>query len=110
MLCPSLCLSVSLDFLSLYVSAMSFSLAISLLLLVLYVQGADKCLFFPLFGRYRDIIPQEEVPRGESLQMAQNRLLPLWHNEIAQDLIEGKTVVVAAHNNILRSLIMFIDG
>jgi 2,3-bisphosphoglycerate-dependent phosphoglycerate mutase len=37
-------------------------------------------------------------------------MMPLWENEISQDLIAGKTVLVTAHGNSLRALVKHLDG
>jgi 2,3-bisphosphoglycerate-dependent phosphoglycerate mutase len=37
-------------------------------------------------------------------------MMPLWENEISQDLVLGKTVLVTAHGNSLRALVKHLDG
>jgi 2,3-bisphosphoglycerate-dependent phosphoglycerate mutase len=37
-------------------------------------------------------------------------MMPLWENEISQDLAAGKTVLVTAHGNSLRALVKHLDG
>jgi 2,3-bisphosphoglycerate-dependent phosphoglycerate mutase len=37
-------------------------------------------------------------------------MLPLWNDEISQDLVAGKTVLVTAHGNSLRALVKHLDG
>jgi 2,3-bisphosphoglycerate-dependent phosphoglycerate mutase len=37
-------------------------------------------------------------------------MMPLWENEISQDLVAGKTVLVTAHGNSLRALVKHLDG
>ena len=49
-------------------------------------------------------------PGGESLEMTANRALPCLFEEIVPLLEVGKTVLVAAHGNSLRSLVMEIEG
>ena len=51
-----------------------------------------------------------EVPRTESLKIVIDRLLPYWDEEIAPDLLAGKTVLVTAHGNSLRGLVKHLDG
>ncbi|KAA9085353.1 phosphoglyceromutase [Microbacterium radiodurans] len=51
-----------------------------------------------------------EVPRTESLALVIDRLLPYWESDIAADLREGKTVLVAAHGNSLRALVKHLEG
>lgn len=59
--------------------------------------------------RYNDIDPAV-LPKTESLKLVIDRLLPYWQDEIAADLLQGKTVVVAAHGNSLRALVKHLDN
>ncbi len=52
----------------------------------------------------------KDVPKTECLKDVLARMLPLWENEISQDLIGGKTVLVTAHGNSLRALVKHLDG
>jgi 2,3-bisphosphoglycerate-dependent phosphoglycerate mutase len=49
-------------------------------------------------------------PGGESLKDTLARSLPYYMHKIQPLVLEGKTVLVAAHGNSLRSLIMAIEG
>jgi len=49
-------------------------------------------------------------PGGESLKDTLARSLPYYMHVIQPHVLEGKTVLVAAHGNSLRSLIMAIEG
>jgi 2,3-bisphosphoglycerate-dependent phosphoglycerate mutase len=49
-------------------------------------------------------------PGGESLKDTLARSLPYYMHRIQPLVLEGKTVLVAAHGNSLRSLIMAIEG
>ncbi len=51
----------------------------------------------------------EDLPLGESLETCQKRVLPFWHSHIEPALRKGKNVLVVAHGNSLRSLIMYLD-
>jgi 2,3-bisphosphoglycerate-dependent phosphoglycerate mutase len=51
-----------------------------------------------------------EIPKTECLKDVLVRMLPLWNDEIKQDLIGGKTVLVTAHGNSLRALVKHLDG
>ena len=51
-----------------------------------------------------------KIPRGESLQQTQKRVLPFWESTVAPSLKEGKTVLIAAHGNSLRALIKYIEN
>ena len=49
-------------------------------------------------------------PDGESLEMCAERTLPYLTEEIEPDLNSGKNVLVAAHGNSLRSIVMCIEN
>ncbi len=58
-----------------------------------------------IWRRSYDIPP----PGGESLKMTAERVLPYFESEIMPDVRAGKNVIVAAHGNSLRALIMKLD-
>ncbi len=58
--------------------------------------------------RYADL--GENVPKTECLKDVLDRMLPLWDEEISQDLKSGKTVLITAHGNSLRALVKHLDG
>lgn len=60
-------------------------------------------------ARYRDIDPAV-IPKTESLKLVIDRLLPYYQDEIAADLLAGKTVLIAAHGNSLRALVKHLDN
>ena len=49
-------------------------------------------------------------PGGESLKMNAERTIPYFEEEILPDLVEGKNVLVSAHGNSLRSIVMHIES
>ncbi|NBN65761.1 2,3-bisphosphoglycerate-dependent phosphoglycerate mutase [Microvirga tunisiensis] len=49
-------------------------------------------------------------PGGESLKMTAERVLPYYRAEILPRVLEGKRIIVAAHGNSLRSLIMELEN
>lgn len=49
-------------------------------------------------------------PDGESLKMTAARVLPCFNDEIMPLLREGHNVLVVAHGNSLRSIVMSLDG
>ncbi len=59
-----------------------------------------------IWRRSYDVPP----PGGESLKDTLARALPYYVHVIQPHVLEGKTVLVAAHGNSLRSLIMAIEG
>ena len=58
--------------------------------------------------RYQDVLPAD-LPSGESLKDTVARFLPLWNQKISMDLKTGKKVLIVAHGNSLRSLIMHLE-
>ena len=77
------------------------------------LQGLNKDETRKKFGeeqvkRWRrsyDVAP----PNGESLKDTAARTLPYFESRILPDLKAGKNVLVAAHGNSLRSIVMFLD-
>lgn len=59
--------------------------------------------------KYKGVDPTV-LPLGESLEMTIKRVLPFWQDHIAHSLLEGKTVLVAAHGNSLRALVKYLDN
>ena len=58
-----------------------------------------------LWQRSYDIAP----PGGESLKDTAARALPFYSKRIIPELKAGKTVIVVAHGNTLRALVMHLD-
>ena len=50
-----------------------------------------------------------DLPKTECLKDVVTRMLPYWHENIAPDLLSGKTVLVTAHGNSLRALVKHLD-
>lgn len=77
------------------------------------LQGLDKTETAKKFGedqvkvwrRSYDIAP----PNGESLKDTAARVIPYFESEIIPKLKAGKNVVIAAHGNSLRALIMYLE-
>jgi 2,3-bisphosphoglycerate-dependent phosphoglycerate mutase len=59
-----------------------------------------------VWRRSYDVAP----PGGESLKDTLARALPYYMKHIQPDVLSGKRVLVAAHGNSLRALIMAIEG
>jgi len=49
-------------------------------------------------------------PGGESLADTAARVLPYYHTAIEPILLEGKDVLIVAHGNSLRALMMLLEG
>lgn len=58
-----------------------------------------------IWRRSYDIAP----PRGESLKDTAERVLPYWEEKIAPVLKSGKNILISAHGNSLRALIMHLE-
>lgn len=77
------------------------------------LQGLNKAETAAKFGdeqvhiwrRSYDIAP----PNGESLKDTAARVIPYFEKEIAPKLLAGKNIVIAAHGNSLRALIMHLE-
>lgn len=77
------------------------------------LQGANKVETAAKYGeeqvhiwrRSFDIAP----PKGESLKDTLARVLPYFENEIIPKLKAGKNIIIAAHGNSLRALIMYLE-
>jgi 2,3-bisphosphoglycerate-dependent phosphoglycerate mutase len=59
--------------------------------------------------RYAALDP-ELLPDTESLSTTCDRVIPCWNEMIAPEIRKGRTVLVAAHGNSLRALVMHLDG
>ena len=78
------------------------------------LQGLNKAEAAKRFGdaqiklwrRSYDVRP----PGGESLADTAERVLPYWESHILPDLKVGRDVLVVAHGNSLRALVMHLDG
>ncbi len=58
--------------------------------------------------RYASLAP-EDIPCTESLELTVKRFLPLWTEEIAPLVKEGRRILIVAHGNSLRALVKFLD-
>jgi len=59
-----------------------------------------------VWRRSYDVAP----PEGESLEMTAQRTVPYFIDEIVPDLEGGLNVLVSAHGNSLRSIVMHLEG
>jgi 2,3-bisphosphoglycerate-dependent phosphoglycerate mutase len=59
--------------------------------------------------RYAKLKPQD-IPLTECLKDTVDRVMPFWNESMAPAIKAGKQIVVAAHGNSIRSLIMAIEG
>eukprot|EP00968_Pinguiococcus_pyrenoidosus_P019380 scaffold2113_cov233-Pinguiococcus_pyrenoidosus.AAC.2 len=59
--------------------------------------------------KYQNVDPAS-LPFTESLKITAERVLPYWEDVIVPDLKAGNTLLVAAHGNSLRALVMHLDS
>jgi 2,3-bisphosphoglycerate-dependent phosphoglycerate mutase len=59
--------------------------------------------------RYRTL-SQQELPAGESLEDVVHRVMPFWHEIVVPQIKAKKRLLIAAHGNSLRALVMHLDG
>ncbi|MCX5699863.1 MAG: 2,3-diphosphoglycerate-dependent phosphoglycerate mutase [Candidatus Omnitrophica bacterium] len=62
-----------------------------------------------LDARYRGL-KLKELPLTECLKDTVARFLPFWRETIAPAVKSGKRVIIAAHGNSLRALVMYLDN
>ncbi len=65
--------------------------------------GSDQV---KIWRRSYDVPP----PQGESLEMTAARTIPYFEKEIVPHLKKGRNVLISAHGNSLRSIVMQLDG
>ncbi len=58
---------------------------------------------------YRDV-DQALLPANESLETTIERVIPYFNDVIKKDMEAGKRVIIAAHGNSLRALVMYFDN
>jgi len=59
--------------------------------------------------RYRFVAPHD-LPATECLKDVVTRVLPYWNAEVVPQLVAGMNVLVTAHGNSLRALVMYLEG
>jgi len=78
------------------------------------LQGLNKAETAEKYGKEQVHIWRRSYdtppPKGESLERTAQRTVPYFENEIVPHLRDGRNVLVSAHGNSLRSIIMDLDG
>lgn len=59
--------------------------------------------------RYR-YVPKELLPKTECLKDVMTRMMPLWYDDLAPQLLGSETVLVSAHGNSIRALIKHLEN
>lgn len=77
------------------------------------LQGMDKLYANRLYGTEQVLLWRRSFksrpPGGESLEMTAARTLPYYKSTIVPHLRAGESVLICAHGNSLRSIVMFIE-
>ena len=68
-------------------------------------EEAKKQAELPMFKH----LPADVVPTAENLKVTLDRVLPYYFDHIAPQLLDGETVLVAAHGNSLRALAKHLE-
>lgn len=55
-------------------------------------------------------LKEDELPTTENLMDTIKRVVEYWNEEIKQDVLEGKKVIIVAHGNSLRGLMKYLDN
>lgn len=78
------------------------------------LQGCNKAEVRAQFGEEQFLLWRRSFatppPEGESLKMTAARTLPYFTNTLLPLLKEGKNLLISAHGNSLRSIVMHLDG
>jgi len=64
---------------------------------------------YPKFDARYAGVPENLLPRGESLKDVSARVLPFWLSDILPLVQQGQKVLVAAHGNSLRALLKHLE-
>jgi len=77
------------------------------------LQGLNKAETAVKFGDAQVLIWRRSYdvrpPGGESLEDTFNRTVPYYKWEIEPNLLEGKNILIVAHGNSLRALVMYLE-
>jgi 2,3-bisphosphoglycerate-dependent phosphoglycerate mutase len=78
------------------------------------LQGLNKAETAQKFGEAQVKIWRRsfdvQPPNGESLKDTLARVLPYWESTIAPHVLKGERLIIVAHGNSLRSLVMHLDN
>lgn len=78
------------------------------------LQGFNKAELVKQFGKEQIKLWRRSFdnspPNGESLAMTAARSIPYFEENIVPRLDEGRNILISAHGNSLRSIVMHIDG
>jgi 2,3-bisphosphoglycerate-dependent phosphoglycerate mutase len=55
-------------------------------------------------------VAKKDIPQSECLKDTVERFLPYWHKTIKPSIKKGKKVLISAHGNSIRALVMYLDN
>ena len=58
--------------------------------------------------RYAALKPHQ-IPRTECLKDTVERVMPLWQEELAPAILQGRRLLITAHGNSIRALVKYLD-
>jgi 2,3-bisphosphoglycerate-dependent phosphoglycerate mutase len=64
----------------------------------------------PAFDLRYSGLNSNEIPFSESLEDVQKRTVGYWKTHIAPFILEGENILIVAHGNTFRALVMYFDG
>jgi len=70
---------------------------------------AEDDLRNPAFCKAYKGVDKKELPLAESLKDTIARVIPYYESEVAPQLKANKNVIIAAHGNSLRALVMYLE-
>jgi 2,3-bisphosphoglycerate-dependent phosphoglycerate mutase len=62
-----------------------------------------------LDDRYSDVSPNL-IPQNESLKDTVERVKLYWNAQIQADIEKGKNIIISAHGNSIRALLMYLEN
>ena len=64
----------------------------------------------PKFDSLYKNLEENDLPDSECLADTVDRFLPYWHNQIKEDILNNKKVLIVAHGNSLRALVKYLNN
>ena len=64
----------------------------------------------PKFDSLYKNLDENDLPDSECLADTVDRFLPYWHNQIKEDILNNKKVLIVAHGNSLRALVKYLNN
>ncbi|MCH7411657.1 2,3-bisphosphoglycerate-dependent phosphoglycerate mutase [Belliella sp. DSM 111904] len=78
------------------------------------LQGLNKTEIEEKYGKEKFLLWRRSFetipPNGENLHTTYDRVVPYYKNTIMPELIQGNNILIVAHGNSLRALIMYLEN